>query len=456
MSSQPITIHFLGAAQTVTGSKYLINAYGKNILVDCGMFQGLKSLRLLNWESLPVPIDSIDLVVLTHGHLDHCGYLPRLVHQGFKRIIMGTEPTLKVARIILEDSARIQEEEADRANRKGYSKHSPAKPLYTEHDVEKTITHFRPQPLNEWISFDENIKIRFRYVGHIIGASFVEIKIKEERFVFSGDVGREKDVLMLTPDRPEKADYLFVESTYGNRFHEANIEKRFSNLITECIKRQGTIIIPSFAVERTQSIMYLLWKLREENVIPGIPIYMDSPMGKNVMDVFREFPSWHQLSEDHCNDMCKDIKIVQSIEETHELANSTRAKIIIAGSGMATGGRVLTYLQHYLPDPNATILFAGYQAEGTRGRRLLEGEKEIKIYGEFYPVRAHIENIEGLSSHADQNELIDWMKHIQNKPKKVFIIHGETDGMNALSQRIQEEFKWSVEIPKLYDIIELE
>ena len=450
-----ITIHFLGAAETVTGSKYLIKALGKSILVDCGMFQGLKELRLQNWDYPPINIPDIDVVLLTHGHLDHVGYLPRLVKAGFNKKIMAVKPTLEVAKIILEDSARIQEEDAERANRGGYSKHKPALPLYDLDDVEKTLAHFYPQQLDKWLELFDGIKIRFRYNGHIIGATFIELVIGDKTLVFSGDIGRKNDPLMRSPEQPEKADVLFIESTYGDRIHSENSEEKLIQVIQQAYKKFGTIIIPGFAVERIQLLMFMLWRLKKERAIPDIPIYMDSPMGRNILDIFKNNMEWHKLTMDECDSMCKDITLVQKMEETYELAAKTHPKIIIAGSGMASGGRVLTYFQFYLSNPTATILLAGYQAEGTRGRKMLEGATEIKLYGKVYEVKATVENIEGLSAHADQSELIDWMSKIKQRPEKIFIVHGEKKGAEGLQNKMKEVYGWDSTIPNLYDIVEI-
>jgi metallo-beta-lactamase family protein len=450
-----IKIQFLGAAETVTGSKYLIQTSDKNILVDCGMFQGLKKLRLLNWEPLPFNVSKIDIVLLTHGHLDHTGYLPRLVKSGFYGPIWGTAPTLEIAKIILEDSAKIQEEDAARANAKGYSKHKPAQPLYDLKDVEKTLPHFKPKPLDKWIEISEGISCRFRYNSHIIGATFIELKIGDKAIVFSGDIGRDNDLLMYPPQKPETADILFIESTYGDRLHPNHSEKQLEEIINTAAKMNGTIIVPGFAVERIQMLMYLLWQLRKKGKIPGIPIYMDSPMGRNVLDIFHHNTEWHKLPMDQCNEMCRDIKHIKTIQETLKLAADKSAKIVIAGSGMGTGGRVLTYFQQFLGDPSATVLLVGYQAEGTRGRALLEGAKEIKLYGKYYSVKAKIENVEGLSAHADQKGLIDWMSQLKKKPEKIFIVHGEAQSADALRVKIKDVYGLDGVIPSLNEIIKI-
>lgn len=453
MTDNKITIHFLGAAGTVTGSKYLIEAFGKKLLIDCGLFQGQKKLRQLNWEYLPVNISELEAVLLTHGHLDHCGYLPKLIKAGFGGWILGTLPTLEIAEIILRDSAKIQEEDADRANRHGYTKHKPAKPLYNSEDVNETVQHFKAEPLDEWISIDENIRFRFRYNGHIIGATFIELEIAGKMLVFSGDIGREHDLLMRAPLHPEKADVLFIESTYGDRLHPTDSsESKLAEIITNTVSRAGTLIVPSFAVERTQSLMYLLWQLHEKKSIPEIPIYMDSPMGRNVLDVFHKFHDWHKLPIEDCTKMCELIRRVESPKETKSIVNDYHPKIVIAGSGMATGGRVLAYLEKYLGDESSTVLLVGYQAEGTRGRDMLEKKPEIKIHGQWHKVKAHIETIEGLSAHADQSELLNWMSNLKG-PEKIFIIHGEMSGAKALQGKIKERFGWESSIPTLNSIV---
>lgn len=451
-----VRITFLGAAGVVTGSKFLIETSEKNILIDCGMFQGLKELRMLNWSHLPVDVEAIDVVLLTHGHLDHVGYLPRLLKQGFTGKILGTAPTLAIAEIILKDSAKIHEEDAQKANKENYTKHNPALPFYTKLEAEKTITLFQVDILDTWITLSENISYRFQYNGHIIGATFIELDINGKRFVFSGDVGRPNDYLLNDPKKPEWADFLFIESTYGNKLHpNEDIEDTLSQLVKETIHKKGHLIIPSFAVERLQTLMYLLWKLYKKNKIPNIPIFIDSPMGNNVLEVFKRFPKWHRLSPSDYNAMCHHINIVQSYKETWETIDDKRSKIIIAGSGMITGGRVLTYLQQLIDKPSTTILLVGYQAEGTRGRQLQEGTHEIRFFGKYYPVKATIKSIESLSAHADQKDLLNWMNRIKNIPEKVYLIHGESTALDAFRIKIKDTYNWNATIPKLTDVEKL-
>lgn len=456
MSERP-KIHFLGAAGTVTGSKFLLELSDKKILIDCGMFQGVKKLRELNWQQLPVIASEIDLVLLTHGHLDHTGFLPRLVNMGFNGKILATAPTLDIADIILRDSARIQEEDAERANKEGFSKHKPALPLYNTEDVEKTVTRFIPQPEGIWIEPMDGLKVRFQYAGHILGATFIEIETAGKRIVFSGDIGRNRDPLLREPKKPEKADILLIESTYGDRLHsEHDIQEKLLRVINETVQKGGTLIIPSFAVERVQLLMYHLWLLHQKKKLPaGLPIILDTPMGSGVSDLFHKHHEWHRLSADEFKQLSRRVREVKSYKETWEIIDDPQPKIVIAGSGMITGGRVLSYLKIYLSRPESTILLAGYQAEGTRGRSLLEGASELKFFGKYYSVKAQIEMLEGLSGHADQQELLDWVSDLQTQPEQIFLIHGEPNSADALRVKLKVRFGWNSEIPDLFEIREI-
>ena len=455
--SKHVNIHFLGAAGTVTGSKFLLEFPDKKVLVDCGLFQGIKKLRELNWQQLPINAEEIDLVLLTHGHLDHSGFLPRLVNTGFKGEIWGTAPTLDIAEIILRDSAKIQEEDAERANKDGFTKHKPAKPLYNLLDAEKSIQKFKPKKLNEWIDINEEIRLRFRYAGHILGATFIEIDAYGKRFLFSGDVGRTDDLLLSDPDKPDRADLLFLESTYGDRVHpKEDMTDKLEAVIHETIGKNGTLIIPSFAVERAQLLMYMIWKLSAEGKIPNsLPVILDSPMGTNALAVFRKHHDWHKLTDDETIRMSERFHVVQSYAETWEIIDNPAPKIIIAGSGMVTGGRVLTYLQKYLGRESTTVLLAGYQAEGTRGRQLLDGADEIKLYGKYIPVKANIDILDGLSAHADKNELIEWLSDIKKSPDHLFLVHGEPQPLDSLRVKIKDTYDWHAAIPDLYHIEEI-
>ncbi|WP_432410116.1 MBL fold metallo-hydrolase RNA specificity domain-containing protein [Rasiella sp. SM2506] len=451
-----IKIHFLGASETVTGSKFLLETPEQNILIDCGMFQGLKELREQNWKDFAFDVTKIDTVLLTHGHLDHTGYLPRFVKQGFKGKIIGTAPTLEITKIILLDSAKINEEDAERANEENYSKHHPALPFYTMEDAEQTIKMFAPAEKDTWHSLSEHIKYRFKYNGHIIGATFIELELYGKTFVFSGDIGRVEDVLLFPPEKPQFADYLFVESTYGHKLHpKESVSEKLIGLIKETVHNQGTLIIPTFAVERLQMLMYLLWKLNSEDLIPNIQIFIDSPMGNKVLGVFERFASWHKIPPAEFSAMKHRMNIITSYKETWETIDDPRPKIVIAGSGMVTGGRVLTYLKQLIDETSTTVLLVGYQAEGTRGRQLLEGAHELKFFGKYYPVKAKVDHMESLSAHADQAGIIDWLSEIKNIPKNTFLIHGEPTAQDVLRVKLKDTYGWNVSIPKLYAIEEI-
>lgn len=455
--SNTAKITFLGGAKTVTGSKFLIEAYDTSIMIDCGVFQGLKELRQTNWNDLPINVKSIDTVLLTHGHLDHVGYLPRLIKQGFTGTIIGTAPTLAIAEIILKDSAKIHEEEAKKANKEQFTKHHPALPFYTIKDVENTISKFEVQTEAKWIKINNHISFKFNYNGHIIGATFIEIDIEGKRFVFSGDIGRTNDYLLKDPKRPKEADYIFLESTYGNKLHsKENIEILLTSIITEVIHKKGNLIIPSFAVERLQTLMYILFKLYQKNKIPNIPIFVDSPMGNNVLEVFKRFPKWHKLSEQDYHAMCRHINIITSYADTWKTIDDPRSKIIIAGSGMVTGGRVLTYLKQLIDINTTSILLAGYQAEGTRGRLIKDGAHEVKFFGKYHKVNAKVYSIDSLSAHADQSEILNWLSAIENTPKKIFLIHGELTSIDSLRLKITDEMGWNTHIPSLYESLEID
>ena len=441
-------VKFIGGAGTVTGSKTLVESKGLRILVDCGQFQGIKPLRELNWESLPILPSSIVFVLLTHGHLDHCGWLPRLVNEGFEGKIYCTSPTKDVAKLILLDSAKIQEEEANRANRDKYSKHKIAEPLYTVKQAEQVLPLFRVVKPNEQISLDAEISAVFTNAGHIIGACSIELILENKTLVFSGDIGRDNDVLMYPPTKPKKADYVFLESTYGNRLHPNTDSKaELEMYINNTVLNGGTIIIPSFAVERAQTVMYLLWQLKEEEKIPNIPYIIDTPMGISALEIFANNRNWHKLPEQHYTQMCKMFSMVSDYQETIQAIYDKQPKVVIAASGMLTGGRVLSYLEHYIELPETTVIIIGYQAEGTLGRKLLEGDKEVKIYGKNYSVKANILEIEGLSAHGDQNDLVNWLSALENKPTKVFLVHGENQPADELQMKIIERYGFDCAIP---------
>lgn len=452
-----VNVHFLGASGTVTGSKYIIETANHNIMIDCGMFQGQKELRALNWENLPFNVESIDVILLTHGHLDHVGYLPRIVKQGFKGKIISTEPTLEIAKIILRDSGKINEEDAERANKEEFTQHNPAKPFYTVKDAETTIKQMVSSQCDQWYFVNNSIKYKFNYNGHILGATFIEIVINSKVFVFSGDVGRAHDFLLKSPNKPQKADYLFLESTYGDTLHSSeSVSKKLVSLVYQTINNRGNLIIPSFAVERLQTLMYILWKLYKKNKIPNIPIFIDSPMGNNVLSLFERFPKWHKIPLHEFKAMQNRMTIITSYGDTWKTIDDPRPKIVIAGSGMVTGGRVLTYLKQLIDNVNTTILLVGYQAQGTRGRQLLDGEKSVKFFGKWHEVKAKVEHIESLSAHADQAELLAWLSAVENKPTKTFLVHGEALPIQVLKQKIESAYQWQVVVPKLNEVIRLE
>jgi metallo-beta-lactamase family protein len=379
-----------------------------------------------------------------------------LVKEGFKGDIIATSPTLAVTEIVLKDSGKIHEEDAKRAKEEGFSKHEDPEPFYTVQEAEDTLQYFKSADENDWIELSEHIRARFMFNGHIIGATFIEIDIYGKRFVFSGDIGRSDDILLDSPRKPEKADYLFIETTYGNRLHpKEELEKIFEEAIIEAIRNHGNIIVPSFAIERLQLLMYLLWKMQKENKIPDISIYVDSPMGNNVIQVFQNFPEWHNLPMGEFKQMLKNVNIVTSYKETWETIDTDKPKIVIAGSGMVTGGRVLTYLKQLIDEPETIVMLVGYQAEGTRGRQILEGAKEIKFFGKYYPVNAKVESIHSLSAHADQGELLDWLSDINNTPTNVFLVHGEPTARDVFRVKLQDVYQWKSYAPKLYEEIEL-
>ncbi|MDR7211899.1 MBL fold metallo-hydrolase [Flavobacterium piscis] len=449
-------IKFIGGAGTVTGSKTLIESNGIRILVDCGLFQGLKALRELNWEPLPVLPSTIDYVLLTHGHLDHCGWLPRLVAQGFTGKIYCTGPTKAVARLVLLDSAKIQEEEANKANKEHYSKHAKAEPLYTVQQAETVFPFFKVIQPYISVAIDNDIAAIFSTAGHIIGACSITLTLEGKTLVFSGDIGRNDDVLMFPPTKPVMADYLFLESTYGNRLHpELDVKKQLETYINTTIEQKGTVIIPGFAVERAQSIMYLIWQLRTEGRIPNIPYILDTPMGSGVLDIFLENMQWHKLSANDCHEMCKMFRIVSEVEQTMRIIEDPQPKVIIAASGMVTGGRVLSYFKHYIGLEKTTVIIVGYQAEGTRGRKLLEGAAEIKIYGKYYSVKAKILQIEGLSAHGDQQDLLNWLSALQNVPKCIYLVHGENLPADELRIKIQDHYGFKCSVPLMGSEIEI-
>lgn len=449
-------INFLGGAGTVTGSKTLIESNGIRILIDCGLFQGIKPLRELNWNPLPILPSTIDCVLLTHGHLDHCGWLPRLVDQGFNGKIYCTAPTKAITKLILLDSAKIQEEEAERANEGHYSKHEMAEPLYTVKQAEKVFPLFKIIDVDEIIPLDAEITASFTKAGHILGACSISVTLEEKTLVFSGDLGRDNDVLMYPPVKPKTGNYLFLESTYGNRLHpDTDAKLELETSINNTTRSGGTVIIPGFAVERAQSIMCLLWQLKKENRLPDIPYILDTPMGISVLDIFVDYIGWHKLKQEDVVEMCKMFTLISDYKETLASIFDKRPKVVIAASGMLTGGRVLSWLERYVGIPETTVIIVGYQAEGTRGRKLLEGADEIKIRGKYYPVKAKILEILGMSAHGDQKDLLNWLSELKTKPEKIFLVHGENQASDELRIKIGERYGFECTVPLLGQVVEI-
>ena len=449
-------IHFFGAASTVTGSKYLVETATTSVLIDCGMFQGLKFLRELNREPLPYLPENIDFVIITHGHLDHCGWLPVLVRSGFKGKIFCTAPTKEIIKIILLDSAKIQEEEAERANKEHFSKHDQATALYTVADAEAVFPHLRVIEPNLDVKISDAVYFNFFYASHILGACSVNLVAEGKTLVFSGDIGQDDDVLLFPPKKPKQADYLFLESTYGNRLHpNTNTLLELETIINNTFNRGGNVVIPSFAVERVQTVMYLLWQLQKEERLPKMPFIIDTPMGIDVIQLFLEFGKWHKLSLEECQEMCKMFTLISDYKDTIEAIYDERPKVVIAASGMITGGRVLSYLERYIGKPETTVLLVGYQAEGTRGRKLLEGAKEIKMYGKYYPVEANVILIESLSAHGDQKDLLNWLSELENTPQRVFLVHGENEAADELRHQIKEHYGFECTVPYLGQVVEI-
>lgn len=450
-------LSFLGAAFTVTGSKYLLEVAEKKYLIDCGLFQGHKQLRLRNREPFPINPKSIDAILLTHAHLDHSGYIPLLIKQGFKGKIYASHATRDLCEILLLDAGRIQEEDARRANRYGYSKHHPALPLYTESDAKQSLKYFHTVGFDEIHHLQNDLTFNLSRSGHILGSSFISLKNKDTILVFSGDIGRPQDPVMIHPAQIKCADYLVLESTYGNRRHpDIDVLTQLEEIINSTFAKGGTVVIPAFAVGRTQILLYYIYKLKQENRLSNhIPIYLDSPMAQNVTNLWSHYSGEHRLSKDDCSRVCAVAEYIQTREDSKRLNNSAFPSIIISASGMAEGGRILHHLAHYAPNEKNTILFAGFQAAGTRGDRMLKGEREVKIHGHMVPIRARIENLDPLSSHADYEEILQWLKGFKSPPKQVFLTHGEPEATEALKSKIEAALNWKVSVPHFLDSIEL-
>ena len=441
-------LSFLGAAGTVTGSKYLLTLGNHRCLIDCGLFQGQKALRLRNWDPLPADPKTIDAVVLTHAHLDHSGYLPLLVKNGFKGPILCSHSTANLAEILLIDSGHIQEKDAEFANRRGYSKHKPALPLYTQLDAERTLPLFVSVPFAASHKVFDGLQVTFRRAGHILGAASVELKAENTTLVFSGDIGRYGDPIFADPEPVRSADYLVVESTYGNRKHE-NVDAGavLGRVISRTIRRGGTVIIPAFAVGRAQSLLFHLHQLKMAGELQRVPVFLDSPMALDASEIFCNNINDHKLSEHECRSACGVATYVRSVEDSKKLTADPIPKVIISASGMATGGRVLHHLKRYAPDEQNTILFAGFQAAGTRGAAMVAGAKTVRIHGEDIEVRAEVSNLSMLSAHADADDIMRWLRNFQRGPRLTFVTHGDTSAAEALKTRIEAELGWHCRVP---------
>ena len=447
--STNLQLTFLGAAGTVTGSRHLLESNGKRLLVDCGMFQGLRELRELNWQDFPVAPASIDAVILTHAHLDHSGYLPRLVRHGFDGPIYATGATLDVARLILLDSAYLQEKDAEFANRHGFSRHKPALPLYSTADAERALSQFRTVAFHEELQLGEEASLLFRRAGHILGAATATLRLDGRTIIFSGDLGRFGDSIMVDPEPVDQADFLVIESTYGDRIHpELDAGAMLKEVIDRTVRRGGTVIIPAFAIGRTQSLLYELWLLKEAGELDLVPVYVDSPMAIDATGLMTDHMDDHRLQPIVCREAFGMATYVRDSDGSKRLSASRMPKVIVSASGMATGGRILHHIKSFGPDPRNTILFAGFQAAGTRGRAMVDGVREVKIHGDWIEIRAEVADLTVLSAHADSNELLRWVRGFKSPPKRTFIVHGEPASSAALRDRIGAEPGWSCSIPR--------
>ncbi len=456
---------FHGAAQTVTGSKYLLEASDARVLIDCGMFQGLKSLRKLNWDPLPLNPADVDAVVLTHAHIDHSGYLPRFVHNGYNGPVYATDATIQLCGLLLPDAAHNQERDAERANRKGYTKHNPALPLYSTDDAEEALKLFQVRERDQWHEAKDPIWYRFHDAGHLLGSCMVEVEVRDHnpplRILFSGDVGRYDGPLYFDPQPPPECDVLICESTYGDRDHpDVDLLDALAETVQRGIRRGGVMLMSSFAIGRAQQLIYLLQVLIQRGRIPKLPIYLDSPMAVDATRIYCEHLRDHDLSEaeligPECVLDGRNVTLTRSVDASKKLNDVTGPAMIISSSGMMEGGRILHHLKRRLPDAANTVLLGGYMAAGTRGRKLEDGAKFLRIHGRDVPVRATVEKISGLSGHADRTELLRWLAPLP-APQRTFITHGELDSANALAATLRERWNSEVIVPKLGQGFDLE
>ncbi|NNE67627.1 MAG: MBL fold metallo-hydrolase [Pyrinomonadaceae bacterium] len=463
-------VSFYGGVGTVTGSKYLIEHNGKKVLVDCGLFQGLREIRERNWAKQPFDPKELDAVIITHAHIDHTGFLPRVVRLGFNGPVFTSRATGDLMKILLPDSARIQEEDARYRNRKGLSKHKPALPLYESEDADAALQLLQQIP-NDGNPVDicEGIKASFNVAGHILGASLVLVELENARpngdsikFLFSGDLGHYDQPILKDPAPPPACDYLMVESTYGDRLHsDQKSDDQMTKIIHDVVKRNAPLLIPAFAVGRTQEILYLIRELEEQGRIPVLPVVVDSPMGKQATQVYNRWNEEHD--EEYASILAtqrhplktKSMTTTNNRNDSIKLNKLNDARIIISSSGMLSGGRVIHHARRLLPNPDATIVFVGYQATGTKGRYILNGDDEVRLMREWIPVKCHVERIDGFSAHADWKSVLKWLKGLTEAPKAVFTTHGEPESAAAMAQHIRDEFGWNVVEPKYKQTVEL-
>jgi len=442
-------LQFLGGAGTVTGSKYLVSAAGRKLLVDCGLFQGLKQLRLHNWTPLAERPQDIDAVLLTHAHIDHSGFLPRLVDQGFRGTVFCTPGTAALCGLLLPDAGHLQEEEARFANRRGFSRHAPALPLYTEDSARRALSRLRPVGFGERFEPLPGFSAVFSPAGHILGAASLHLQAEGRSVLFSGDLGREDDLLMKPPAPPPAADVVLIESTYGNRRHEAaDPLDRLAEVVCRTAARGGVVLVPAFAVGRAQALLLALHRLKQARRIPDLPVFLNSPMAADVTGLLVQHAGEHRLNAAECRAMCRGVTVVNSEDQSRALNQQRFPCVIVSASGMATGGRVLHHLALYLGHHRNMVVLTGYQAPGTRGDSLARGNKAIRIHGQDVPVRAEVVQLQSASAHADASQLMDWLRSSPQAPHRVFVTHGEMGASDALRQRIERELGWRALAPE--------
>lgn len=449
-------LSFYGAAGTVTGSRYLLQTDRRRILIDCGLFQGYKQLRLRNWAPLPFAARDVDAVLLTHAHIDHSGFLPVLTRQGFRGPIYCSEGTLALCKILLPDSAHLQEDDARFLNRHGISRHQPALPLYTHDDAQACLRQFRAVPVDRSFDLDKDTAVTFRFAGHLLGACFVRVEHRGVSITFSGDLGRPDDPILNAPAAPAASDYLVCESTYGDRVHpDVDAEAELVRCLAPALARSAVVVVPAFAVGRSQALLLQIARLKRQGRLPEVPVYLDSPMAIDASALYRRFCHEHRLSMADCNLMYHAASFINSPEQSKSLDHRSGPMIIVSASGMATGGRVIHHLKKFVGDARNLVLLAGFQAPGTRGASLAAGAATVRIHGEDFPVRAEVRQLQASSSHADANQILAWLQQFPAPPRRTFITHGEPGPSDALRQRIERELHWSTVVPEYRDTIEL-